>query len=191
MKRRIMESYGGIFPFRSDLPVIDGKVHKAAQGFWLRDGAGKTAEVSAKVWFGFYSRGLDKVAGTEQAVGPIGGRIVIGLSKVNSEEDLDRVEAYAPSLINKVLTPQLPDSGWTIGRFGHGRYVADDGTIFDERSTVIVIAGITTPVLKNVARLLAREFNQSWVLVFDDNNGKTVLIGQDEPTTPSSGPEFE
>jgi hypothetical protein len=192
MKRKILASWGSIFPFTSDPPVLHGQAHRGALGFWLCAKGGQVSRVSGKDWAAAYpprikpTIGLGKTAMDAQKLGTSGGRIVIGFSKVKGEADLKRIEAYVPDLITEVLTPELPGSGWTIGRFGRGRYVSDSGMVFDERSVMIVIGGITTEKLRQVAKVLARHLGQECVLVFDDNTGETWLVGQDEPAAPEA-----
>jgi hypothetical protein len=174
MKRKILASWGGIFPFTSDPPVLHGQEHKEALGFWLRTKDGQVTKVAGKDWSVAYPLATS-------------GRIVIGLGEVEGNVCAPRTVANIPDVITEALAPELPESGWAIGIFGHGRYVADNGAVFNNRSIVVVLAGSTTEKLKRVARLLARRLDQECVLVFVDTCGEIWLIGQDEPAAPEIG----
>jgi len=176
-KQVLLLAHAGLPPFYLQTPMQFGKPHKSAKGFWLKAGTRgeRILKVSASRWTKFAA---------DQPVGNRGGSLILGLSGVKGKKDVERIEAYAPDLINEALGKVLGSKvGWTIGQFGFGRYVADDGTVFDERSTTIRIAGVASEQLKEAAKELARQFNQSYVMVYDDNEGaplKQYLTDQSE-----------
>ena len=175
---------GGLFPFQTNPVLHLSREVRGASGFWHRDAQGQIKKVSGTDWARKF---LTRKAAAKKEM-QRGGRIIIGLSGINSPENLARIEAYVPDLITEVLAGELRETGWTIGLFGYGRFVAKDGTVYDERSTVVQIAGITTKELKKIALSLAEYLNQTAVLVFDDNTNKTFLVGPDKSRLRGSGP---
>lgn len=177
-KEALLLIRSGKLPFNTNPPVTMGRIHKQAKGFWIYDNK-RVLKVTAKRWTDLF-----KTAETTQ-LSNRGGRMVIGLSGIKDKEDMARIEEYVPDLIKEIITAAAPRNvGWTIGNFGYGRYVAPDGTNFDERSTVVQIAGLTSEQLKEVARALAEGLNQNSVLVFDDNTGQTFLQGKEQEPEP-------
>lgn len=151
------------FPFALN-PVINGEdPDKTIRGFWKMAG-NKILRVEAREW--------DK--------NPLplrGGTLVLGLSGEHSAHDMELIEAYVPDMIHEALGEALGTNvGWTIGSFGYGRYVAPGGTTFDERSTTIHIAGVSSEQLANAASLIGEQFNQSAVLVYDNNENTQYLL---------------
>lgn len=78
--------------------------------------------------------------------------------------------------INKVLNKHDDVYGVSIGNFIKGRYKANDGTLYDEKSLSIEIIGITDTVLNRVAKDLANEFKQESVLVKNYETNKIYLV---------------
>jgi hypothetical protein len=186
IKEAMLLMHAGLPMFMTNPPFHCGREERTARGFWIRETSGLVLKVSGQVWTDAFPPSLKPKIGIsqkawEQGMSNQGGRIILGLSGVKDEQDLARIEAYVPTLINEVLDKELQKAGWTIGRFGHGRFVADDGTVFNDRSTVIQIAGISSEKLKEIAMQLAIYFNQNSVMVFDDNTGKSFLMGLDKP----------
>ena len=66
--------------------------------------------------------------------------------------------------------------GITIGGFVKGRYRADNGLLYDERSLSVEIIGISTDVLNKVAEGMAKEFRQETVLVKNYEEDKIYLV---------------
>jgi hypothetical protein len=64
----------------------------------------------------------------------------------------------------------------SIGNFIKGRYKANDGTLYDEKSLSIEIIGVTDGVLNKVAKDLANEFKQESVLVKNYETNKIYLV---------------
>lgn len=64
---------------------------------------------------------------------------------------------------------------FTIGNFFKGRYVGNDGNIYDEKSTTIEIAGVPSEVLLLLGIEIANEFKQETVLIKDLNKNKFYL----------------
>jgi hypothetical protein len=67
---------------------------------------------------------------------------------------------------------------FSIGNFFSGRYIGDNGKVFDESSLSIEINGISSKGLIYLAEEIAREFNQETVLVKDLNSNKIFLVNQ-------------
>lgn len=65
---------------------------------------------------------------------------------------------------------------FSIGKFFKGRYISDNGDVFDEKSTSIEINGISTEALMYIAEEICLEFNQETVLVKDLNKNKIYLM---------------
>ena len=78
--------------------------------------------------------------------------------------------------ISKVLSRHEEVYGITIGGFVKGRYRADNGLLYDERSLSVEIIGITTDVLNKVAEDMAKEFRQETVLVKNYEEDKIYLV---------------
>jgi hypothetical protein len=85
--------------------------------------------------------------------------------------------------MNKVLLKHESIYGVTIGNFVRGRYKAEDGTLYDEKSLSIEIIGITPEVLNLVAEDLAREFSQESVLVKNYETNKIYLVQIEKSAT--------
>lgn len=66
----------------------------------------------------------------------------------------------------------------SIGKFFKGRYVSENGEVYNEKSTSIEINGISTDALIYLAEEIAIEFQQETVLVKDLNENKLYLINQ-------------
>lgn len=65
---------------------------------------------------------------------------------------------------------------FSIGNFFHGRYIGDNGKVFDEKSLSIEINGISSDGLIYLGEEIAKEFNQETVLVKDLNKNKIFLV---------------
>jgi hypothetical protein len=83
---------------------------------------------------------------------------------------------FKSSKINKIIYNNPEIQGVTIGNFVKGRYVAKNGSLYDETSLSVEIIGITTDVLNKVAEELAKEFKQETVLVKNYNDNKIYLV---------------
>lgn len=78
--------------------------------------------------------------------------------------------------ISKVLKHHQDVYGVTIGGFVKGRYKAEDGSLYDERSLSVEIIGISTDVLDKVAEDIAKEFSQETVLVKNYEENRIYLV---------------
>jgi hypothetical protein len=81
--------------------------------------------------------------------------------------------------IDKVIKQhetQLKGIGLTVGNFVKGRYVADNGVIYDEKSASVEIIGVQTNVLNEIANSLREEFKQESVLVKNYEDEKIYLV---------------
>jgi len=79
--------------------------------------------------------------------------------------------------LNNIITTKFSEDikGFSIGNFFKGRYV-ENNKVFNEKSTSIEILGVPSEVLIRLATEIARDFNQSTVLLRDNNNSKNILI---------------
>ena len=66
-------------------------------------------------------------------------------------------------------------SNYSIGNAFRGRYVDDEGNVFDENSTSVEIDGLSSDGLLRLAETIARVFRQETVLVKDFNTMKFYL----------------
>ena len=64
---------------------------------------------------------------------------------------------------------------YSVGNFFKGRYVGDNGEMYNEKSLSVEINGISSMNLLSFAELLANEFMQETVLVKDLNMNKIYL----------------
>jgi hypothetical protein len=99
---------------------------------------------------------------------------------------------FSKSKINNLVTKFNDDKGekkmlgdeeitdyigaFSIGNFFSGRYLDDNGDIFDEKSLSLEINGMSSKGLIYFAELIAKEFNQETVLVKDLNINKIFLV---------------
>lgn len=99
----------------------------------------------------------------------------------------DRILGKIISSYNKRSPEEDYIGAYSIGNSFRGRYVGDDGNIFNEKSTSIEINGLSSNALLRLAEFLCRVFKQETVLVKDFNNGKIYLA---DPIRVQSKPDF-
>ena len=87
--------------------------------------------------------------------------------------------AFVGKKIGKVMDKHDEVYGFTIGKFVTGRYKAEDGSIYDEKSTSVEIIGIDSDTLLKVAEDIAAEFDQETVLVKDYQEDRIYLAKKD------------
>lgn len=81
------------------------------------------------------------------------------------------------SIIHNVMN-KFNDNGdeyigaYSVGNFFKGKYVGDNGEMYNERSLAIEINGLSSKSLLKVAEMIAQEFMQETVLVKDLNRNK-------------------
>jgi len=78
--------------------------------------------------------------------------------------------------IDRVISKYEEIYGITVGNFVNGRYKAENGSLYDEKSLSIEIIGIRTDVLNKVAEDLAKEFKQETVLVKNYQTNGIYLV---------------
>ncbi|CAG7580224.1 MAG: hypothetical protein SLAVMIC_00309 [uncultured marine phage] len=121
-----------------------------------------------------------------------GGVIVfstdINAVDISSNKLLNKLKQVVQSMLNKrlvkskitkVMDKQDSVYGFTIGKFVTGRYKAEDGSIYDEKSTSVEIIGIDSETLLKVAEDIAEEFGQETVLVKDYQKNSIYLAKND------------
>lgn len=85
-------------------------------------------------------------------------------------------------LIHKVITKFNSNSeeeyigAYSVGNFFHGRYVGDNGEMYNEKSLSVEVNGLSSRSLFRLAEYIAETFRQETVLVKDLNNGKIFLV---------------
>lgn len=82
--------------------------------------------------------------------------------------------------LTNIIATKFQESvkSFTIGNFFKGRYV-ERGKVFDEKSISIEVLGISSEILIRLATEIARDFNQSTVLLKDYNTNKNILIDKE------------
>ena len=81
------------------------------------------------------------------------------------------------SIIHNVMN-KFNDKGgeyigaYSVGNFFKGKYVGDNGEMYNERSLAVEINGLSSESLLKVAEMIAQEFMQETVLVKDLNKNK-------------------
>ena len=73
---------------------------------------------------------------------------------------------------------------YSVGNFFKGKYVGDNGEMYDEKSLSIEINGLSTKSLVKVAEDIANRFRQETVLVKDLNTGKIFLVDGEPSDNP-------
>ena len=73
---------------------------------------------------------------------------------------------------------------YSVGNFFHGRYVGDNGEMYNEKSVSVEVNGLSTNSLVKLAEYIAEIFRQETVLVKDLNNGKIFLVDATPSETP-------
>ncbi len=93
-------------------------------------------------------------------------------------------------IIEEQATKEGIDTGWTIGKLGHGRYVDKKNDVkFDERSYTIDISGVDIPFIEKVALEIMKAFKQDSVLIKDNSSGSVYLFDASEGEDDYSGIE--
>ena len=64
---------------------------------------------------------------------------------------------------------------YSVGNFFKGKYVGDNGEMYNERSLAVEINGLSSESLLKVAEMIAQEFMQETVLVKDLNKNKIYV----------------
>ena len=84
------------------------------------------------------------------------------------------------SIIHNVMN-KFNDKGgeyigaYSVGNFFKGKYVGDNGEMYNERSLAVEINGLSSGSLLKVAEMIAQEFMQETVLVKDLNKNKIYV----------------
>lgn len=73
---------------------------------------------------------------------------------------------------------------YSVGNFFHGKYVGDNGEMFNEKSLSLEINGLSSKSLFRLAEDIAEDFKQQTVLVKDLNNNKIFLVNSKPSDTP-------
>lgn len=76
------------------------------------------------------------------------------------------------------ILDKLGISGVSFGNYFRGRYKADDGRVFDERSLAIEVLFVSSEQLQELATMIAREFKQETVLVKDNVSGDVYFANR-------------
>lgn len=71
---------------------------------------------------------------------------------------------------------EVQDVGFTIGNFVKGGYKANDGKIYNERSSSVEVIGVDSDILQSIAEDVCLEFSQESVLVKDYQRDKIYIV---------------
>lgn len=98
-------------------------------------------------------------------------------------------------LIHKVVNRFNDNSdeyigAYSVGNFFQGKYVGDNGEMYNEKSLSIEVNGLSSKSLVQLAEYIAEMFRQETVLVKDLNNGKIFLVDA-EPSDVSLDDEMK
>jgi hypothetical protein len=94
------------------------------------------------------------------------------------------------SLINKIIddkrlkkiTKEIKEKNdvkniqWNVGNFFKGKYEGKDDQLYNKKSISIYVSNIPSKFLKELAGLIAKEFNQKSILVQNENVDKIYLL---------------
>lgn len=69
---------------------------------------------------------------------------------------------------------------YSLGNFFKGKYVGDNGEMFNDRSICLEINGLSSKSLLKLAEMIAERFKQETVLVKDLNKNKIYLADANE-----------
>ena len=89
-----------------------------------------------------------------------------------------------------VNEPEERIGAYSVGNFFKGKYVGDNGEMYNEKSLSVEINGISSMHLLSFAELLAQEFMQETVLVKDLNMNK-IYMADDIPMSSDTTLEDE
>ena len=137
-----------------------------------------------------FTRG-DGVHGNQYCMARQSGGIYVIVTEVNAVElDKDKIvnninqvittfknRVKNDSIIRNVMN-KLNDKGgeyigaYSVGNYFKGRYVGDNGEMYNERSLAIEINGLSSESLLKVAEMIAQKCMQKTVLVKDLNKNK-------------------
>lgn len=134
------------------------------------------------------------VHGTQYGMADYRGGIIVFSTDVNAVE-LDKnkllnkikqiITTYKNrinkgSIIHNVMNKFNQQGGeyigaYSVGNFFKGKYVGDNGEMFNEKSLSVEINGLSSEALLNIAEMIAKDFMQETVLVKDLNNNKIFM----------------
>ena len=83
-----------------------------------------------------------------------------------------KIHTTINKLNKKIDNPEERIGAYSVGNFFKGKYVGDNGEMYNEKSLSVEINGISSRNLLTFAELLAQEFRQETVLVKDLNRNK-------------------
>lgn len=104
---------------------------------------------------------------------------------VETNKNRFRKDSIVHNTINKFNADDKRNSGeyigaYSLGNFFKGKYVGDNGEMFNDRSICLEINGLSSKSLLKLAEMIANEFKQETVLVKDLNKNKIYLANADE-----------
>lgn len=105
------------------------------------------------------------------------------LNKIKQVIETFKQRLQRGSLIHKTITSFNNSNSeneyigaYSVGNFFQGKYVGDNGAMYNEKSISVEINGLSSKSLMKVGELLAKQFRQETVLVKDLNNNKIYLV---------------
>lgn len=93
-------------------------------------------------------------------------------NRINRNKKIHNTVNYLNKGIKK---PEERTGAYSVGNFFKGKYVGDNGEMYNDKSLSVEINGISSRYLLSFAELLAKEFMQETVLVKDLNLNKIYL----------------
>ena len=82
------------------------------------------------------------------------------------------------NIINKETDTNDYVGAYSFGNFFKGKYVGDNGAVFNDKSLALEINGLSSKGLMRLAEYISKEFLQETVLVKDLNVNKIYLVNQ-------------
>ena len=94
-------------------------------------------------------------------------------NRINRNKKIHNTINYLNKGIEK---PEERIGAYSVGNFFKGKYVGDNGEMYNDKSLSVEINGISSRNLLSFAELLAKEFMQETVLIKDLNLNKIYWL---------------
>jgi hypothetical protein len=125
---------------------------------------------------GWYKECIDNENLFVKPTSDCSGSITFALSK-NNVMISKRLEKLYNSYINSPFVKECGIDGvLSVGGFFKGKYITNNGEIFNDKSLSVGINGIDSKTLNILADMFTTEFKQKAVLVKDFNKNKIYLV---------------
>jgi len=164
-----------------ELPGLNGNAYSASRYLYtnikkrpLVVESKKQKKLNEKITYEFDDNGGIIVLSTDVNAQQLSQNKLMNWIKKKVATLKNRVSADK-NIKNAVLN-NVPETGWTVGKYLRGRYHAADGSDFDENSLSVELLGLPTDVLVSIAEDLCNEFKQESVIVKDYNKNKVYIV---------------